>query len=112
MENEKMSTHNPGNWTKTADCGGFLREHLDEEYCEYFVAVDSPRGTVAYVTGDSKQEIKANARLVAASPELFRALRRILDIRSHNTEWTRKETARILAEWEQTARAAIAAATR
>lgn len=57
------SKHTPGPWT-----------HSKGERHDFFY-IDSPDGDVVYVTGSLQPDhVEANARLIAAAPELLEAL--------------------------------------
>lgn len=60
-----MSAHTPGPWFIDPD--GFIGDMPD-------LAIDASGGQVALACGDSNDETLANARLIAAAPELLEML--------------------------------------
>ena len=66
-----MSTHTPGPWI--ADSAGTVRAQCDAQPLPYVVAVVLGDADVGKGRGD------ANASLIAAAPDLLKALRDLLD---------------------------------
>lgn len=95
--------HTPGPWFTD------IREDTDER--RYIMSEKAPfPGTVAIVTLDVA-EAEANARLIAAAPELLEALQRFLDYESAMNSREDVSGMLIYAEFSDMARAAIAKAT-
>lgn len=66
-----MSKHTPGPWNMTADGGGFYVEGGDLLVAWAQEVDPCPSGAEDYFPGDTTE---ANARLIAAAPELLEAL--------------------------------------
>lgn len=74
-----MSKHTPGPWT-VEDVGyGDIQEN------ESRPMVTSPKGRIIADPGDDAAG-RANARLIAAAPEMLAALKRIRDARDYHAE--------------------------
>lgn len=101
-------SHTPGPW----DCDTLYTSEEDVPFSlsKEVRAVMSPNGDVAYLANalDSDQTIMANARLIAAAPELLAALKAALPVLESDAN--RRE----IPDWERAlvnlARAAIAKA--
>ena len=75
-----MSTHTPGPWTydeQLADSGNKETEMVGESEHLYEPVCVIPHDDI---TEEGEREIQANARLIAAAPDLLEALRGVLDI--------------------------------
>jgi hypothetical protein len=88
-----MSAHTPGPWSVSWDCNGLAHVGM------------GPNCTVSRVMAPPAGDQEANARLIAAAPELLEALRHLL----HNIEATGKRID--LGFAPRAAREAIAKAT-
>mgnify|MGYP003575003263 CR=1 FL=1 len=103
-----MSKHTPGPWTSGLRCGYEVRPEAPARGWSIGFA------PIAKVHGDSRivadGEREANARLIAAAPELLQLVRAIVDGRSAcfiPTDDPSKPTF----DWDELASAAIAKAT-
>ena len=91
-----MSAHTPGPWRAVPNAPGISD-----------TVIDSGRMVVAdVISRKSTDELRANARLIAAAPDLLEALRALVDLQEANEA---SET-KALDFWDH-ARAAIAKAT-
>ncbi len=103
-----LAQHTPGPWTYSDDGLGFSVHHIH----------DDAKGRVVAKTRERFDGDEANARLIAAAPEMLDALRDILPAAEWELESLRdqesdesEKAARILAKNIAKARAAISRAT-
>jgi len=61
-----MSGHTPGPWK--------IGQHLPITSIGWSVTIAEDGSAIAYVLGDKNPELRANARLIAAAPDLLEAL--------------------------------------
>jgi hypothetical protein len=71
-----MSKHTPGPW-KTVARNYPIADTGDYDGC-WEVLTGDPKKPIVQIWGDSDED-EANARLIAAAPDLLEALRRLLD---------------------------------
>lgn len=102
-----MSKHTPGPWMVDTNFRG--EQFVQAGNTEYGI---QPFGSCSccgeYIHGDNQEEREANARLIAAAPELFEALKVFLEYNdqggplSFNTDamWVKARTAVAKAEGE------------
>lgn len=72
-----QSKHTPGPWHTDGECGNIFTAYYDGQLNGYLATV-SIDGLIANTRSDRKQEGLANARLIAAAPDLLEALKIIL----------------------------------
>ena len=87
-----MSEHTPGPWTPWNN-NGYSIWRITAAKCR----AESASRTIAEVVGDSA-ETEANARLIAAAPEMFELLRKILSSMNDDTDphWVYGYTSEII----------------
>lgn len=115
MQNETKFT--PGPWSAWLGRGGhsrtgpaaaaahlFVSEHKKSPYGAFVEMSSKSMECPCIALGDTKERAEANARLIAAAPELLEALQKLCAIQESG------DVACWAGEWDQ-ARAAIAKAT-
>jgi len=65
-----MSKHTPGPWS--------IGEHQKIISTGWSIRIPSDGSAIAYVLGERNPELQANARLIAAAPDLLAALQELL----------------------------------
>ena len=96
-----MSAHTPGPWTHSPHSGNDVVMGNGMEIAHVFDArFDRPM--------DALDERRANARLIAAAPDLLWLVERAKGLRDHTPKWTKAERDRSWAAWDERARAVIA----
>ena len=71
-----MSKHTPGPWmADTEEIGGSFQIYMEGSYLDPWIA--DAKGT--HVGPKSLEEVKANAALIAAAPELLGALQEVME---------------------------------
>jgi len=90
-----MTTHTPGKWT--------IGAHQKIISTGWSIRI-SDESAIAYVLGERNPELQANARLIAAAPDLLEALKRLIDAPNHGTHEAMRRA-------NEAAREAIAKAT-
>jgi hypothetical protein len=104
-----MSKHTPGPWTYAAKVKEFLLDFPSNGPVS--ARVNGPhKGQVAASTGRGQEECEANARLIAAAPELLAMCEAMLPYVEAGSPWDVSDD-RTLAQIQKAARAAIAKAT-
>lgn len=78
------AAHTPGPWSMSAYIP--YEGHASARYYIYGHCGDSRSPTVAHIKNSTKQPMEANARLIAAAPELLDALRRAAQALAHACE--------------------------
>jgi len=81
-----MSEHTKGNWSYNRALG------------KHEITTDTPSQTGNYIAetyGDSFEESEANAKLIAAAPEMLEALEKVMLWSSHN--WTAQQSKAFIA---------------
>jgi hypothetical protein len=73
-----MTSHTPGPW-EIYDCESAIRVGIEGGNGTSVVAFGA-KGDDAGVWGGTKDQAKANARLIASAPELLEALKRLVDL--------------------------------
>lgn len=68
-----MSEHTPGPWTS------ILRKHPSQSEGEYFVMGQNDHGIAMLLDYSPADEMRANAALISAAPDLLVALKECLD---------------------------------
>lgn len=82
MNNTKESKHTPGPWFCTENDGSFVR-HVDNNRIQIGSPLDYIAEIIDYGGGDGENqndaEQEANARLIAAAPDMLEALKEVID---------------------------------
>lgn len=71
-----MNTHTPGLWS--------IGPHQRIISRGWGIRI-SDDSAIAYVLGEKNPELQANARLIAAAPDILEALQRLIDAPGHGT---------------------------
>jgi hypothetical protein len=100
-----MSKHTPGPWSVDAeDVDLFAQE-------THRIWINADGMHICYVDGPRNPERNANARLIAAAPDLLEAFDRVQDAIQNFLEEGLRPTESVMRFWQADVRAAIAKAT-